>query len=96
MVNAPATDVLRAFEQGAGSLHEAATMTGHSLDLVSAVVDELVRLGRLDAQVISSGCPSSGCGTCASGVDGSPGCGAEQASTQRRGPVLIALSVRRR
>ncbi len=92
----PLTAVLAAFEGGARSLDEVGTRTGLSRDVVSAAVEHLVRLGRIEAKELAIGCPSAGCGSCASGTaDGTPGCGAPQPSGQRSGPVLVTLSLRR-
>lgn len=95
MVVGPLSAVLRAFADGAATLDEVARSTGLSRDVVDAGVAHLVRLGRLDARELAVGCPSGGCGTCASGVGDQPGCGAPSPSRQRPGAVLVALSVRR-
>lgn len=95
-MSGPVSAVLAAFEEGAASVDEAARRSGTSRELAEAAVEELVRLGRLDARELSVGCPPSGCGSCASGVEGAPGCGAEAPSSSRTGPVLVALTVRRR
>ena len=93
----PLTAVLEAFEGGAHSLGEVATRCDLPLDTVRASVDHLVRMGRLEAKELSVGCPTGGCGSCASGTDdGAAGCGARAPSSRRSGPVLVALSVRRR
>ena len=92
----PLRRVLAAFEEGAGSLDQVAAVTGLSRDTVGAAVDHLVRLGRIDAKEMSMGCPSGGCGSCASGTTGgAPGCGAAGPSSERRGPVLVTLTLRR-
>lgn len=91
----PLRRVLAAFEDGAGSLDQVAATTGLSRETVSAAVDHLVRLGRIDAKQLSMGCPSGGCGSCASGTNGAPGCGAAGPSSERRGPVLVTLTLRR-
>lgn len=97
MSRGPLRAVLDAFEAGASSLAEVVERTGLDADVVSAAVGHLVRSGRLDAKELSMGCPSGGCGTCASGrADGTAGCGADAPSSQRRGPVLVALSLHRR
>lgn len=95
-VPGPASRVLAAFTDGATSVDGAARMTGLPVDTVRAVVEQLVRMGRMDAKQIQSGCPGGGCGSCASGHDdGTAGCGAPGPSAGRRGPVLVELSVRR-
>ena len=93
----PLTAVLAAFEAGAHSLGEVATRCDLPLDTVRASVDHLVRMGRLEAKELAVGCPTGGCGSCASGTDdGAAGCGSSAPSSRRSGPVLVALSVRRR
>ncbi len=93
----PLTAVLAAFEAGAHSLGEVATRCDLPLDTVRASVDHLVRMGRLEAKELAVGCPTGGCGSCASGTDdGAAGCGSSAPSGRRSGPVLVALSVRRR
>lgn len=95
-MSGPLASVLSAFEGGAGTLAEVAARTGLAADVVSAAVDHLVRLGRLDAKELAMGCPSGGCGSCASAsAEGTPGCGADAPNPGRRGPVLVALTRRR-
>lgn len=94
MVSGPLTAVLAAFEAGASSLAEVGERAGLPRDVVSASVDHLVRTGRLASRELAMGCPSSGCGGCASGtLDGAPGCGASAPEPGRRGPVLVALTL---
>lgn len=90
----PLRAVLAALERGAPSLDEVAAATGLARDVVSAAVTHLVRLGRLSSEELAVGCPTGGCGTCPSGSDGRPGCGAAAPSPQRRGPVLVTISMR--
>lgn len=91
-----ASRVLAAFADGATSVADAAARTGLPEDTVRAAVDQLVRLGRMDAAAMQTGCPSGGCGSCASGAaDGTSACGAPGPSATRRGPVLVQLRVRR-
>ena len=93
----PLTAVLAAFAGGAHSLPDVATRCALPLDTVRASVDHLVRMGRLEADELAIGCPSAGCGSCASGSeDGSAGCGSSAPSGRRSGPVLVALSLARR
>ncbi len=93
----PLTAVLAAFDAGAHSLDEVARRCALPLDTVRACVDHLVRMGRLEAKELAVGCPSSGCGSCASGADdGTAGCGSSAPSSHRSGPVLVAISLRRR
>jgi hypothetical protein len=92
----PLTAVLAAFEAGARSLDDVATRSGLPLDTVRASVDHLVRLDRLEAKELAIGCPTGGCGSCASGTDtGTAGCGSSAPSSRRSGPVLVTISVRR-
>ncbi len=94
-MTSPLRSVLASLAAGAHSRAEVSRRTGLSADVVDAAVDHLVRLGRLETSELSSGCPTGGCGSCASGSgDGTPGCGAPGPSAQRRGPVLVQLSVR--
>ncbi|MFL6079910.1 MAG: FeoC-like transcriptional regulator [Ornithinibacter sp.] len=93
----PLTAVLAAFDGGAHSLSEVAGRCDLPLDTVRACVDHLVRMGRLEAKQLSAGCPSGGCGSCASGTDdGTAGCGSSAPSSRRSGPVLVAVSLARR
>ncbi len=64
-MSGPLTAVLNAYREGAVTHAEASRATGLSLDVVGASVDHLVRMGRLDRQVLTFGCPASGCGSCA-------------------------------
>jgi hypothetical protein len=93
-VSAPLRSVLAAFGSGARSRHDLCRATGLRDDLVDAAIDHLVRMGKLEARELSSGCPGGGCGSCASGVDGTAGCGAPGPSARRRGPALVQLTVR--
>jgi hypothetical protein len=91
----PLASVLAAFERGATSLSDVAHTTGLDRDVVDAAVEHLVRMGRLHAGTLSTGCPTGGCGSCASGDDDAPGCGSTGPSDARTGPVLVTLSLRR-
>lgn len=94
-MSGPLTQVLDAFRHGAGSITEVGERTGLDDQLVRACVDHLVRSGRLSAKELSVGCPSGGCGHCASGTaEGTPGCGAGAPSRTRSGPVLVELQLR--
>jgi len=93
----PLSAVLAAFAEGAHSLAEVAVRCDLPLDTVRASVEHLVRMGLLEAKELAIGCPPGGCRSCASGADdGSAGCGSSAPSVRRPGPVLVALSVRRR
>ena len=92
----PLNAALDAFEQGASTIDEIAVRTGLTRDVVVASVGHLRRMGRIEATEMVAGCPSGGCGSCAlAHGDATPGCGAFDPSPQRRGPVLVQLSLRR-
>lgn len=92
----PLTAVLDAFAAGVHSVDEVVRHTGLSRDVVDAAVGHLVRAGRLEARELAIGCPTGGCGSCASGLtDGSAGCGSAVPSDRRSGPVLVTLSLKR-
>lgn len=86
--------VLSALEGGAATVHEAAHRAGVSRELAELAIDTLIRMGRIDATTLATGCPIGGCRTCASGVADQPGCGASAPSAARQGPVLVALRLR--
>ena len=91
----PLVAVLDAFGRGASSIDEIAVRTGMPRDVVVASVDHLRRMGRIEAREMVAGCPGGGCGSCAfAHGDGTPGCGASASSPERRGPVLVQLSLR--
>jgi hypothetical protein len=91
----PLRAVLSALEDGAPSLQDVCVRTRLDREVVDAAVEHLIRMGRVSAHQLAIGCPGGGCGSCASGVEGSPGCGAQGPSGSRSGPVLVSLSVRR-
>lgn len=93
MTRPPLQSVLDAFDTGVRSRADLVRATGLSPDVLDAAVDHLVRVGRLEARVLSSGCPTGGCGSCASGDGDAPGRTAPGPSPQRRGPVLVQLSL---
>jgi hypothetical protein len=95
MTTSPLRSVLAALDDGARSRSEVCDRTGLRRDVVDAAIEHLLRMGRLDARELTSGCPDGGCGSCASGVGSAPGCGAPGPSARRPGPVLVSLSVRR-
>lgn len=93
----PLTAVLDAFEAGATSLADVEDSTRLGRDVVSAAVEHLVRAGRLEARSLSAGCPAGGCGGCAfASADGTAGCPTGAPTPGRRGPGLVALTLRRR
>jgi hypothetical protein len=94
-VSTPLRAVLDAFDAGARSRADVVERTGLSGDVVAAAIGHLLRMGRLEARELSTGCPGGGCGSCASGHGEAPGCGAAAPSPRRSGPVLVQLSVTR-
>ncbi len=65
-MTAPVTAVLTQLEAGVRSVPDLAVRTGLSPDLVRAVVDRLVRTGRVQEWVpVVSGCAPAGCRECA-------------------------------
>ena len=85
-MSGPLTQVLEALTAGVGSLAEVSRRTGLSAEVVQASVDHLVRMGRLQADELTAGCPSGGCGACpASSPDGGR-CGS---GAPGRGPVML-------
>jgi hypothetical protein len=93
--SSPLRSVLSALEDGASSRTAVSDRTGLRRDVVDAAIEHLLRMGRLDARELTTGCPDGGCGSCASGSGNSPGCGAAGPSARRSGPVLVSLQVRR-
>lgn len=93
---APLSDVLAAFGEGVHSLDEVAARVGLSRDTVEGAVEQLVRMGRIEARELAIGCPSSGCGGCAMGrSDGSAACGASGPAERRAsGPALVTYELR--
>ena len=87
MVTGPLRRVLAAIEGGAGSQNEIAQATGLARDVVAASVDHLLRLGRLEAHRLSSGCPGGSCAAC---VAGTPS-GSNACEPAEGGPGLLAL-----
>jgi hypothetical protein len=93
--SSPLRSVLSALEDGASSRTAVSDRTGLRRDVVDAAIEHLLRMGRLDARELTTGCPDGGCGSCASGSGTRPGCGAAGPSARRSGPVLVSLQVRR-
>ena len=89
----PLRAVLDAFGAGARSRADVARITGLRADTVDAAVEHLLRIGRLLGKELTTGCPSGGCGSCASGVGDQPGCGSSAPSPRRSGPALVELTV---
>jgi len=91
-MSSPLRAVMGALESGAHSRADVSRITGLRPDVVDAAIDHLLRMGRLTASELSTGCPSAGCGSCPSGTEGT-GCGTAPASPDRGRPVLVQLSV---
>ncbi len=96
----PLRAVLAAIDAGAADLGDLAARTGLDRGVVSAAVAHLVRTGHLRTEQLTAGCPTGGCGTCGSHVEGPTegtqvtGCHGGITSPDGRGPVLITLSRR--
>lgn len=87
----PMHRVVDALARGAASRSELATESGLPRDVADAVLDHLVRIGRVGAGTLGVGCPDQGCGACPSGRDdGEAGCGSS-APGRSRGPVALSL-----
>lgn len=65
-MTAPVTAVLTQIEAGVRSVPDLVSRTGLTPDLVRAVIDRLIRAGRVQPLVISSACAPTGCRDCAS------------------------------
>ncbi|MGN6608625.1 MAG: FeoC-like transcriptional regulator [Jatrophihabitans sp.] len=92
-MRSPLRSVLDAIADGARSRHDLVTRTGLPLDVVDAAVEHLVRIGRLESTELAAGCPGGGCGSCASGVGDTPGCGASGPSPVRSGRALVQIGL---
>lgn len=57
--------VLAAVEDGATTRAEVARRCGLAPDVAEVALEQLVRLGRVRPLPLLSGCPSTGCGSCA-------------------------------
>ena len=84
-------DVLREFTRGAATTDEIARTTGLDRELVAVALDELVALGLVTRESMSSGCPDGACGGCPAPTG--HGCRA-LAATPRGGVVTLSLSRR--
>jgi hypothetical protein len=87
-----ARQVLDEIAAGTPTVAAIAQRTGLDRGLVELAVGRLAAAGRLDVEPLAVGCPSGGCGTCPSGVQGTPGCGLTP--LDRRGGILITLAAR--
>lgn len=88
----PLRAVLESFQNGAATVSGIARDTGLSVDLVQAVMDQLIRMGELRATSMSYGCPTGGssCGSCSLTSEEGSSCASGPGSA--RGPVLIELN----
>lgn len=97
----PLSAVLAAVEEGVRSLDAVAERTGLTRSTVEAAVEQLGRMGRLDVQTLSIGCPDGGCGSCAAADhdthrdarSAGPGCGAGAATPGRRGSAIVMIGL---
>jgi hypothetical protein len=85
--------VLDALEGGASSVADICARTALPRDVVTGAVDHLVRLGRLDVERLPAGCPTGGCGSCATGRSAGS-CAQGGPSSNPTGPVLVTITVR--
>jgi hypothetical protein len=88
MSGGPLRQVLTAVDDGALTFDEMARVTGLSQDMITAALDQLLRMGHLRAESLNTGCPPAGCRSCGSAGADSGTCSA--------GPVLVGLSPARR
>jgi hypothetical protein len=65
----PLREVLAAIEDGVSTRPEIARRTGLDPVLVDGAVEYLVRARLVVVPMTGSGCPSGGCGDCATGCD---------------------------
>lgn len=87
-MSGPLTQVLNALTAGVWSLAEVSRRTGLPADVVQASVDHLVRMGKLQADELTAGCPTGGCSSCPSSTADGGRCGT---GALGRGPVLLTL-----
>lgn len=69
------------------SLDEIARRVGVTRDEAGSMVAYWTRKGRLTADDLTAACPATGCGGCALGRNGKPGCG-----PRGSGPALLAIT----
>ena len=94
--SSPTRAVLAHIEAGASSPADIARRSGLDVGVVALAIDRLVASGHLTSHQLLSGCPDGGCGSCPSGLDGRPGCGAPATTGGRTGAVLLTLAPTRR
>lgn len=86
----PLRRVVAALEAGASTRRAIAERSGLAPELVDLALDQLQRLGRLDAQRLAASCPGGGCRSCpAARADGSEGCAL--GPDAGRGPIALVL-----
>ena len=87
----PVRAVLASFDQGTTSVAGIAQDTGLSVDLVRAVLDQLIRMGKLQVTKLTAGCPvdAASCGGCVSAAPDGSGCGLGPAESGS--PMIIEL-----
>jgi hypothetical protein len=84
----PLSAVLDQMSKGTSTVAAMARNTGIDVDVLRAALDHLVRTGRVAAHELPIGCPTGGCGSCASAT----GCGVAPANGARRGLVTLSLT----
>ncbi len=94
--SSPTRAVLALIEAGTSSTTEIARRSGLDVGVVALAIDRLVASGHLTSQQLLTGCPDGGCGSCPSGLDGRPACGAPATTGRAAGPVLLTLGPMRR
>lgn len=96
-MSGPLRLVLDEIESGTPTVSDMIRNTGLADDVVRAALDHLVRSGRVTSAELSIGCPSGGCGSCASALEsGTPGCGRQAPDPSSRRPGLVSLTLTRR
>ncbi|MGW1076288.1 FeoC-like transcriptional regulator [Streptomyces sp. NPDC002537] len=90
----PLRQVLAAVREANGSvrLDDIARRLGLAPDEVASMVDYWVHRGELTREEVGGGCPSGGCGGCASVSS----CGTGTSLRKRKGPLLLTIRPARR
>ncbi|MBK8469282.1 MAG: hypothetical protein IPL45_05710 [Actinomycetales bacterium] len=92
----PVRRVIRSLGDGCATRTAVSQQTGLDAQTVDAILDHLVRSGRISATRLGGACPDTGCGACPSGrADASPGCTPTEAHSGR-GPVALTLAPKAR
>jgi O-acetyl-ADP-ribose deacetylase (regulator of RNase III) len=87
----PLRAVLDAVRGGAGWPAAVEAATGLEKDVVRTALEHLQRMGRVDIETVSFGCPTGGCGTCpVVGADGRA-CKTATNSAGPRGLTFVIL-----